>query len=313
LLPRVSVAGVWLQDSRIAPLHPTVIAAEWNGKTYPVTGVDGDEAEILVDGKVVRLHSRQKYLMLRAASYLAGNVRFLHQDAFNHGVTEVWHIQSAIEGDRVEVPGGYLSLNEHYSASLVPSRSFPHAFLAVVFFQMDPTGLPDPESEVIAFHELGDLVADKKVDAKIDCAAILPKGEARHHYFTLVFSEGREIGSEQSRIAAPYFRYFEMKAHAQVLAPYRQQFATASRPAVAYLRISPELPDGTDVKQLPKDIHLKFSVVETGEVDAVEYAEPLPAAVQESLRTAVTGWLFLPRLRDGIPVRSQITLPLSFY
>ena len=67
-----------------------------------------------------------------------------------------------------------------------------------------------------------------------------------------------------------------------------------------------------DRHNVPTSVNAKFAVTETGEVDSLELDQVLDVQVDRAIRRALDGWLFMPRLRKGYPVRTMISVPLSF-
>ena len=174
----------------------------------------------------------------------------------------------------------------------------------MVFFRLDADNQPDTHSIALAFGEIGDVPAGRETPVKINCVYAVPDGGA-YYLFPLIFSKGVEIRTDQSDFAARFFRQQEMVAHADLLARYREKFPSADHPAVPYLRFPPLLPDGIDPRSLPA-IEARFAVMETGEVDSLEFTQVLDPSVDQAIRRAVNGWLFLPRLKKGMPVRTMV-------
>jgi hypothetical protein len=301
----------WLQDGREPPLHPSLITTDYKGKSYPVTGVSGELPEIEADGKPRRLHLNQSYQTQRAMGYVSGYIHFKAQNASSETRKMVYQFVGSGANSSATIPGGTISASGNYECTLVSSESHADCYIAVVFFRKNSDGGPDMRSDAIAFRQIGGLVAGQETHLKINCAYIAPPG-TRYYFFPLIFSKGLEIRSDQSEIAARFFRRQEMISHDALLAEYRQKFQAADRPALAYLRVAPQLPVGIDPHNLPATIDAKFVVTETGEVDSLEIGGTLDPQVARAIRRALNGWLFLPRLKKGIPVRSMIELPLSF-
>jgi hypothetical protein len=299
----------WTVSFNPPPLRPSVIVVDYNGKSYPVTAVAGAEPEIEVEGKRVRLHSNQTYMPRLAAGYGRGFIQLNGQKSATQVVTRSYRLRGS-GGDSV-IPGGTLSTSGYFECKLFSAEAHPACFIAVVFFRLDAQGLPDSHSIALAFGEVGDLPAGRETAVKIDCAYAAPGG-GQYYTFPLVFSKGVEIRTDQSELVAQFFHQQDMAAHAELLARYRREFPTADRPAVAYLRFPPLLPDGVDPGSLPATIDAKFSVVESGEVDSLEINQVLDPRVEQAIRRAINGWLFLPRLKKGVPVRTMIDMPLSF-
>jgi hypothetical protein len=301
----------WLQDSREPPLHPTVITAEYKGKPYPVIAVTAEIPEINAEGELRKLYSGQSYQTPRAVRFAPGSVSFKAQNASSVIRSESLRFNGfgAINGSTL--PEGTVSATGDYECTIVSPEAHSDCYIAVIFARRNREGGVDTASTAIAFRQIGDLAAGRETKVKINCSYVAPKGYL-FYYFPLIFSKGLEIRTDQSEIAARFFRISEMASHEALLAQYRKENATADRPAVAYLRFQPELPPDVDPRSLPPMVNARFAVTESGEVDAVTLDQVLDARVDREIRRALDGWLFLPRLRKGYPVRTQIVVPLSF-
>lgn len=302
----------WLQDGREPPLHPTVIIANIKGRQYPVTAASAEFAEITVEGRRERLFSDQSYSTPRAAGFAPGFIQFKAQNASSTIRTMTDRFRNYGDASDVDVPAGIMSESGNYACTIVSSGEIADCYIAVIFYLVNGTGDLVPGSTAIAFRQVGDLAAGRETRVTIDCGYVVRAGRGRGHYFPLAFSRGREIRTDQCENSARFLRHGEMETHAALLAQYRKDNPASDRPASAYLRFQPELPVGVDPRSLPSTVTANFSVTETGEVDDVELDQVLDAKVEKEIRRALDGWLFLPRLRKGLPVRSRITVPLSF-
>lgn len=306
---RVGFSAPLLQEGGEAPLYPSIITADYKGKSYPVTAVAGEMAEISVDGQLRRLPTSSSYQTPRAVGFAPGYVRFRAQNAASQMTTMSYRMFGAMGSDTI--PGGTVSKSGDYECTLVASEAHADCYIAVVFYRNDPEGNPDPRTTAIGFGKLGDLAAGRETKVAIHSAYYGSPG-TRYFYFPLIYSKGVEIRSDQSDVSARYFRRGEMATHVAMLARYREQNPDADLPARPYIRFQPQLPPGVDPRSLPSVIMVKFSVMETGEVDSIEIEPTLNAPVDHEIRRAIGGWLFLPRLKKGHPVRASIALPLSF-
>jgi len=304
-------ADEWLQDGREPPLHPSVIVTDYKGRDYAVTHVSKEGGVILVDGKRVKLSLYQSYRVMRAGGYRPGRVEITKENASSNIRTLEWKVRQSYGGDSGPIPGRVLSARGTYEATVVASGDLPDCFIAVVFYRLKPDGTPDPHSTAIAFGEIGSMAAGRPTGVRIDCSYIAPSG-TRYYLFPLVFSEGIEVRTNMVEHAARYFRLSEMLAHGEILSRYRKQHPDSDHPAALYLRIPPLLPDGVDPMALPSTINASFLVTGTGEVDSLRIDATLAPSVEASIRRAINGWLFLPRLRQGEPLPTMMRLPLSF-
>jgi hypothetical protein len=310
--PKAAYSDQWLQDGREPPLYPSIITTVYQGKTYPIIGASAEFAEIMVEGKEVRLHSDQRFQTPRAVGFAPGHVRVEGQDA--ESITRTNSTRWLMTADGVTNPTYPSSLpakSGTYQCTLVASEPHVNCFLAVIFYCNDESGVPDPASTTVAFRQVGSLFPGRPIQVTINESYKAAAGK-KFFFFPLVYSLGREIRSDYCETSARFFRLSEMASHQAILAQYRQQNPSADKPASAYLRFQPEFPDGFDMHVLPAVVTAKFAVTETGEVDSVELDQVLGDEAGHAIRRALEGWLFLPRLKGGYPVRTMITVPLSF-
>jgi hypothetical protein len=296
----------WLTGPTEPPLHPTILRSSRDGHYYPIVAVKNDRAEIEVDGKLSRVDPRDGYDPARARAYAKGYVQFSTQNASWQVRTMNYRLSNGSE-----VPGGTLTKNGTYEATLLPSESHDDCYIAVIFYQLDAAGEPKAGTVAMAFGQVGTLTAGKPSKISID-EAYIPGEGVKFYCFPLLFSKGVEIRTDQSELAARFFRWQEMNTHRKILAAYLQQNPTANLQPQAYLRVPPVLPENVDVKTLPAVIHTSFMVSETGEVESLQVEDPVDPPVFEAIRRAINGWLFTPKLENGRPTRIMIRLPLSF-
>ncbi|HEY5228368.1 MAG TPA: energy transducer TonB, partial [Opitutaceae bacterium] len=163
----------------------------------------------------------------------------------------------------------------------------------------------------LAFGQIGTLSAGHEAPVKINCAYVASRS-GRYFCFPLLFSKGIEIRTSQSDSAALFFHARDVRGHDALMARYLQENPNSDKPAMAYLRFPPLLPVGQDPRALPQGIEARFDVTGSGRVESVNLTPQLDPQVSASIERALDGWLFLPRLKKGVPTRTTIRLPLSF-
>ncbi len=308
----IAHADELLRFDREPPLYPSIITTVYQGKSCPIIAVSGELPQIMVDGKLTRLHSDQTYQIPRAVGFAAGRVQVEAQDAEATSTTHAlrWGMSNN-ETTSSTVANAVNSENGTYKCTLLASEPHSDCYIAVVFYRNDSSGDPDPGSVSMAFRQVGDLLPGHETNVTITKSYIVAPGE-KAFFFPLVYSKGLEIRTDYCEASARFFRRSEMIAHGLILARYREQYPSSDRPASAYLRFQPEFPAGFNMRTLPAVVTAKFAVTETGEVDSLELNQVLDSEANHDIRRAIEGWLFLPRLKNGYPVRTMIQVPLSF-
>jgi hypothetical protein len=305
-----------VSEAGIAPLHPTVIMADYKGAGRVVVAVNSEFARVQVDGKLVTLRGKQSYRPALATAFSPGYIKFKDQQSSSTIYTStvtMFHggLGGGPSASNASYPEGMVSSSGDYECKVVSSLALPDCFLAVVFFRVGADGNTIPGSVEMAFREIGNLTATTPTAVKISSAYIAPPN-TRFYHFPLLFSKGQEVRSDQSEVSARFFRYQDIQAHREFLRQYRMKNPTSDRPAYAYLRYPPILPDGIDPRTLPGTIRATFRVTESGDVDSLVIEPELDPKALNAIRRAVGGWLFLPRLKNGLPIPVQIEAPLSF-
>ena len=306
LVPARAFAADWRLDPNETPFHPTIITTEYEGKSYPITAAAGETAEIEVSGKLKKLGSSEHYQPRLSTGYAPGFIEFKTSTASTLTATRMYRFQGG-----GTVPGSTVDVNADYTCSLVSSTRQTGCYLAVIFFRTDAVGDPDDRTVAIGFKQIGDIPAGPVVQVKIS-RGYIPVSGGNYYCLPFIFTKGKEIRSDQCEFVARFFRAQEVASHSRILQRYQEQHPSADRQAVAYLRYPPVLPDGIDLRTLPPTINATFVVMETGEVNSLALDYGLDPLASQAIRRALNGWLFLPRLKAGVPSESLIRLPLSF-
>lgn len=80
----------------------------------------------------------------------------------------------------------------------------------------------------------------------------------------------------------------------------------------AILKQEPVFPEKMKESKASGRVKLRFTVTEEGQVKDPEVVESSHQVFEQSALTAIRFWQFIPRIREGKPVRSQVELPISF-
>jgi hypothetical protein len=304
---RGAAAFEWFNDPTLQVPHPTVIATDLNGKTYPIVGVAGEHPQIVVDGATITLKSRaQSYQPMRAMGFAPGFINITKENAS----TKITARSFAYDKNGQQVPVGNSDDDGYFECSVVAAEDHPGCFVAVLFCQLRPNGEPIAVTTALAFGSLGDLKAGRESKAKIFKAYIAPVG-THYYYFIMVLSKGREIRTNLSHFNDQFFRHREVLEQQEMLEEYKEKFKAMDHPAVPYVRIPIQLPPEVDPHTLPPNFTASLVVTEAGLVDEIQLGDSLSPTARSAISSELGGWLFLPRLKQGNPVRTQIVMPLG--
>jgi len=297
----------WYNDPAQPVPHPTLIAATVDGKAYPVVGVDGEHPQIVVDGVTVTLRSKsQSFQPMRGAAYAPGLVHATNYDS----TSEITAKAFSYDKNGQKVPMGTSDLDGYFHGSFTADENFPDCYFVVLYYRLSPRGEPDVHTTALAFGHLGDLKAGQETVGKNFHAYVAPVGQ-RYYFVPMVFSKGREIRTNVSNQVDRFFRHQEIVLHRELVPAYLEKFKGMDHAAIPYVRVPIQLPEGVDAHTLPSDLVATFSVTESGEVDSIQLGERLVGPAREAIRQDLAAWLFMPRLKQGSPVRTVISMPLG--
>jgi len=287
--------------------HPTAIMGDYKDHLYPVVGVAGNIAVIDRDGKRIRMPSRSGFQAARVDGFLPGELRVRDQSELSKQVTRTYRFT-----DGAEASGGIVSQGSVYNATLEASRAYTECYGALLFYSVGYlNGDTDDPRMAVAFFPVGDLAAGSETKIAADFAYVDFSKHAMY-YLPLFFSQGREIRTNQEEALARLFRRVEMLRHERIVALYRQKHPGASLKAEPYLRFSPILPEHADMSAVPAVLRVDFAVTEDGTVEDVTTGAVVPPAIAYAVQRTLNGWLFMPKLVNGIPRRTMQALNIDF-
>ena len=291
------------------PDHPTMIVAEYKGETLPIVAAYQMDPEVEYKGELRRLPTdRATFQPRRAAAFAPGSVEITDQHANARKLGIVYHFANG-----GEAKGDTLDEHSDYEAILHPTASYRNCYIAVMFVDKDfMSGLGNSPSSIVLFKHINDLVAGKPEKVQTTFGYIEPEKFKKLVFFTLVFSGGMEIKSSSSAYSAAFFRRVELTEHEQILTNYKTKNLGKDHPLTPYLRIQPEIPEGIDWKTFPSTVNASFMVDENGTVYSVQIETKIPHEAEVAIRRALRGWLFLPKLKQGVPTRTMANIPLHF-
>ncbi len=288
-------------------LHPTSIAGFYKDQPYRVVGVRGRTAVIDRDGKQVRLPDSATYETDRASGFLPGAIAVEAQSASSNRTDIVVKFPNGSQ-----VSGAIAHEGSDYESTVVASRDFAECYVVLVFFDVGYlSGDTDDPGLAVAFQSIGDLRGGVATKVKADFGYV-DFSKRKLFYLPLYFSHGVEIRTNFADESARLFRRVEMIRHERILERYRQSNPKATLEAAPYFRFSPILPENADLSAIPELVRVDFAVTTDGTVEDVTFSEKLPPGVAAAIRRALGGWLFTPKLVNGLPFGSNVALNLRF-
>lgn len=293
-------------DTGNIPLHPTIIQGTYKGKALPIIAVHNESPEVEVEGKLKRLPqgSKTSYTPLRGAGYAPGTLKLGAMKVTGSKTNMVLMFPGG-----GQVDGGTVSSSTEFTVTVTPTQDYSDCYVALMFFDQGYIeGTTDLPGASVQFEAIKPLVGGKENKLKIHFGYV-DFGERHIGFFPLFFTRGMEIQTDQCELVARFFRHREMTIHEHLLKSHREKNANQSVPLKPYLQIPPLVPDDL-IPPTPLAIDTTFMVSEEGTVESLQFESDVPTAVLSPLRRSLSGWLFLPRLKDGRPARTLVHIPL---
>ena len=299
-VPRIQVAG---QSASVPPLAGpiSILSGDRDGRAL-VVAVSGKRPVILSEGKPKKLKPDADFAFERAKEYAPGRV-------------EIRHIRS--ENTRIQItdiPGGRVvgggDTGTYISAEIVPAISYRNCYVVI--------GVPGPFAKprepgdhaiTVIFRDLGRLEAGVTKVVMVDLDSDQVSYFAAPHF--LVFANGLEIESNQTEADASFVRRMDLEAHRKRLVAYFGDHRAEDCPLQNCLSLAPVLPPEVAPETLPATVEVCCAISSGGLVETVELPPGVPAPAAREIVRAVSGWLFLPPLRHGIPERTRTNLPIA--
>lgn len=288
-------------------LHPSAISGTYEGKLLRVVGAKGARPLVERDGKRVPLPDGTSFQVDRVGGFLPGSLEVKTQSAESSQTEMVLRLPNG-----TEVSGGIAREGSTYQARVVASRAYPDCFVALMFFDVGYLdGMTNAPGFVLAFQGIGDLAAGAETRVSADFGFIDFRKHKRF-YIPMYFSRGVEIRTNFADDEARLYRRVEMLRHEKALDAYRRHNPKASLDAAPYYRFSPVFTDDLDPATVPDVVRVAFAVTPDGTVEDVSLADRVPKGVDLAVRRALGGWLYMPRLVNGLPYRTNVEMFLRF-
>jgi hypothetical protein len=295
--------GLACAGSMAAAEHPTVLLASTGKVTAPVVALQGTDPIIEVNGKPKRLDANVPITAERAPYYADGHVELSGVSLAGFSLQLVATASSSYSASH----NAPIASTSFFEADMIADREIHGGFVAIIAYNPEFIfGLTDQPSAQILLHDLPTLTALVPTHVKFTAPGI--KGGK---FLVMVFAAGgAEVATNADGHVAEYFTRLEKVRLAQAVARYRAEFRTTDHAAAAFVRIAPRLPPGTSPPSAP--LTATLSVGDDGVVSFVHVDGTEDADLTGAIRDAMEGWLFLPRLKGGVPVASRVAIPVVF-
>ena len=291
------------------PPHPTVLLTPYKNEETPIISVVGDVAQVEVNHKLHSVSRSASYQPIRGMTFAPGSVLVTGESAGSRFTSLTYYFSNGSQ-----VSGGEWDKHSDYNAILTPSESHQDCYVAVLFFSADFLKGLDPLPHIsVVFQHIGDLPAGKPKKLSMRFGYMDLDKTKNMTFFPLIFSHGQEIQSNHGELSAQFFRRLELMRHEKMIADYKAKNAGKDAPLKPYVRVMPKFPDQFDLTKLPALVHASFMVDEDGTVYSVQVEDPVDHEAEKAIHSALRGWLFFPRIKEGRPVRTMVRIPISLH
>lgn len=283
--------------------HPTVLLLHQGEEVRPVVAVEGTDPIVEVAGKRKRVGDNRPLTAERAPYFAEGFVELSGVSLAGLQIVQV----ATSDAVGANLPRSAQPNTNFFAADLKPSSEVRGGFIMVISF--DPAFLAgkttQPAAQIVV-HELPRLPAGLKTHVEFVNA-----GTTGRQYIVQVFANG---GAELKTNAAPevakYFSRVERVRLAAAIAKYRDANREQDHGAVPVVQVRPTLPAGLSAPA--QAVTATVRVGEDGLVGDVAVAGAEDPRLEASIRDVMSDWLFLPRLKAGVPVTARVAIPLKF-
>lgn len=286
---------------RASPPHPSVLTVKYGDNMLPVVRVTSAGPYVMVDGKEKLVRSSPVYLVQEAGGF---SDNFVQSPRGGLG----GRVKTEILGDHGYDPSRLYMGGLTFSVPLTAEKTIKGGFAVIVFYTEEAfTDHPVP-AEVFV-HELPELPAGTPVRVKFN-AAVRPHTLEPKFFVQIFESGGREVRTSDAEHAWSYYAQRDRARFARALEKYLEQNKGADHDAVP---VSTPKPVFKSTAVLPKgEVVITLTIEPEGTVSSVNAGNVADDSARNSLIEAMSGWLFLPKLKAGQPVSTFMQVPLQF-
>jgi hypothetical protein len=286
------------------PLHPTAILSTYQGREKPIVDVAGNTPQVDENGKKVRLPAPATYDPVRVNQFRPGWIEVKVDTAESSELRQKWLLNGS------EIDGGVFSASSTFSCRVTSRQACPDCYLAVIFFKHAYLDGDEESDAQVAFQKIGALAAG--VETRVRAVFGFLQNPERYSYLPLFFSQGWEIRTNFSELSAVVFHRSEMLRHKRLVEAYLRKHMRDTLAPKGYLRFPPSFGLDVDRARVPEALQADFTVTADGTVDNVVLSAPVDGPAQADITRAVGGWLYLPRVENGVAMGTAMSIRLEF-
>lgn len=258
-----------------------MLYVEHKGQMYPVRKAVESQAYVRYDGKLVAA-SGDRFALSKAEEYLPVVV-----DANDVRV-------SSTSYERME--GGSLLNNQfEFRADFSSAYALQDVFL-VLDLKLEGG------KRFIYLRDIGDLKANKSRWLKIDVPLTSPFGNGTYQLH--LFAGGEEVLSSQQSLA-------ERAAILDAMVAKRVEKNHEATPQL-FVGLPPAYPAAMAKAKIKGQARVHFRILDNGVTANPVLVEASDAAFGEAAISAIKQWRFIPKVKKGRAVESEVDMPFAF-
>lgn len=281
--------------------HPSVLTVKYKDDMLPVVRVGSSGPYVMVDGKEKLIRSSPVYLVQEAGSFSDNFVQAPHGSLGGRVKMEIF-------GERGYDPSKLYTGGLTFSVPLTAQKTITGGFAVMIFYTED-TFSDHPRPAEVHVRELPELTGGKPVTVKF-YAAILPHAIEPKYFVQIFDAGGKEVRTSDAEAAWVFYARRDRARLASAMGKYLEENKGKDHDAVP---VSTPKPVFNAIALLPKgEVVITLTIEPDGTVSFVNAGNVADDSARNSLTEAMSGWLFLPKLKAGEPVSTYMQVPLQF-
>lgn len=168
----------------------------------------------------------------------------------------------------------------------------------------------DLGERAIEVQGIGDLMGEVESEESFEIPVAYDSERGAISYYFLFFTAEGEIVTNGREAMTPFLNRLFRDFYMEVVVGYMQAEGTSDAP----VKLAHRYPVFVDPKWVAQDApdfyYFTLEVDEQGFVSDIVPEAPVDEALLLACRRSLQEWLFLPKLRSGLPVKSRVRVPI---
>ena len=306
----ISLTVLFMFCARVIAAYPTVVICTRGGSDFPVHSVEGDKP-VIREGSRDRTIGEPTVRIERNNSFQEGYITILEQKGWgSYNRVTSKGVSSLPTSEDQKVFRSFVNLK------FVADVDYEDLYVVFVSYPADLKDRPCDlqEYQFISFDRIGDVKKGEIYEEELQAAFIPNRWSGTVEFVTmpLFFSKGLEVRSSASGSVGAYFRSLEECWHQELITSYLNNNKNQSLKHQSVITYVPLL-SGPQLEEVRGErIIVRFQIEPDGTVEKVVLEQEVSVGVKSAIVEGVRGWLFLPKLAEGVAQSSVTRVPLSY-